>query len=62
MHLLSGIDIDSIRVVGRWVSNAFDRYWRNIKSHTANHRVAEAEYVSVETEEAATLHSVLGGR
>ncbi|KAK4697175.1 hypothetical protein P7C70_g8251, partial [Phenoliferia sp. Uapishka_3] len=37
MYLLAGKHIDSIRVLGRWSSNAFDRYWRDIKLIAANH-------------------------
>ncbi|KAK4694849.1 hypothetical protein P7C70_g8666, partial [Phenoliferia sp. Uapishka_3] len=60
MYLLAGKHIDSIRVIGRWSSNAFDRYWRDIKIIAANH-LADAEYVTTESDDPVSFSAILGG-
>ncbi|KAK4698756.1 hypothetical protein P7C70_g7511, partial [Phenoliferia sp. Uapishka_3] len=58
MYLLAGKDIDYIRNIGRWSSNAFDRYWRDIKTIAANN-LADAEYVTVAAGEAVSFAALL---
>ncbi|KAK4701677.1 hypothetical protein P7C70_g4547, partial [Phenoliferia sp. Uapishka_3] len=60
MYLLAGKHIDSIRVIGRWSSNAFDRYWRDIKMIAANH-LADAEYVTAQSDAPVSISTLLSG-
>ncbi|KAK4695034.1 hypothetical protein P7C70_g8631, partial [Phenoliferia sp. Uapishka_3] len=60
MYLLAGKHIDSIRVIGRWSSNAFDRYWRDIRIIAANH-LADAEYVTTESDDPVSFSAILDG-
>ncbi|KAK4702170.1 hypothetical protein P7C70_g4055, partial [Phenoliferia sp. Uapishka_3] len=59
MYLLAGKDVDSIHNIGRWSSNAFDCYWRDIKTITANN-LADAEYLTIEADEAVSFATLLG--